>query len=126
MSGNVRTTRDDRLLLALACGASLAKAAQEAGVNERTVRRRMADQGFRTRLFQLRGETLERAGGALTAAALKAVTTLVALLEGSQPAAVRLGAARAVLDMALRVREMTELELRLKALEDQLASTTSS
>jgi hypothetical protein len=120
MAGNVRKTSDERLLLALACGATQAKAAQEAGVTERTVRRRLAEPAFRKRLFQVRGEILERASGALTAAALKAVQTLLALQETNQPGTVRLGAARAILEMCLRVREVAEIEVQIAELQAQV------
>jgi hypothetical protein len=120
MAGRGRENADEKILVALACGATVPKAAADAGVSTRTVERRLADPKFRARLHQLRGETLQRAGGMLTAATLKSVSTLVALQEANHPAAVRLGAARAVLDLALRLREQTELENRLTTLENRL------
>jgi hypothetical protein len=119
MAGKVRNT-DEKILLALSVGTSQVAAAREAGVSERTIRRKLADPKFRARLHQLRGEALERAGGMLTAGAMKSVATLLALQESNQPAAVRLGAAKAVLELGMRVREMNELEARLAALEAQL------
>src|SRR5947209_7078638 len=100
MARSGRNANDERILMALACGATYAKAAQEAGTSERTVRRKMSDAAFRAKLHRLRGEALERAGGALTAAALKAVQTLLSLQDANQPASVRLGAAKAVLELS--------------------------
>jgi hypothetical protein len=55
-----------------------------------------------------------------TAAANEAVRTLLELLKGASPPAARLGAARAVLELGMKVRETAELEQRLAALEEQV------
>jgi hypothetical protein len=111
---------DEKILVALSCGATAGNAAREANVSVRTVERRLTDPAFRARLHRLRGETLERAGGALTAASLRAVQTLLSLQEPSQPPAVPLGAARAVLEIGLKVREVMEVALRMDAIEARI------
>jgi hypothetical protein len=63
---------------------------------------------------------VSRTAGTLTAAATEAVRTLLELLKSSASDAVRLGAARAVLEMGMKVREAADLEERLAALEQQL------
>jgi hypothetical protein len=60
--------------------------------------------------------------GLFVDAATEAVKTLLELLKGHSPAAVRLGAARSVLEIGLKVREVAELEERLAALEEQVAT----
>jgi hypothetical protein len=65
----------------------------------------------------------ERTGGMLTAAGLEAVKTLVTLQDGTIAAAVRLGAARAVLEFGIRAREINELAQRIAALETQVCPT---
>lgn len=117
-----KATADEALLVALACGATVAKASAETGISVRTVRRRLADPVFQTRLRQVRGEFLERAGGALVAASVRAVSTLLALQETDQPPAVRLGAARAVLELGLKIREIADIEVRMRELEEAVAS----
>jgi hypothetical protein len=52
--------------------------------------------------------------------ALEAVKTLVKLQDPSQPAAVRLGAARSIIEYGLKLREATEMAERIAALEEQL------
>jgi hypothetical protein len=47
---------------------------------------------------------------------------LLALLQETIPAAVRLGAARAVLELGTKLREAAELEARLAALEARLGA----
>jgi hypothetical protein len=117
-----RKKSDDPLLLSLASGLTVAATARQCQVSTRTIYRRLADQSFRRRLQEVRGDMVRRAAGALTAAATKAVRTLVALQEPSVPPPVRLGAARAVLEIGARLREATELEERLAALEAQAES----
>jgi len=63
----------------------------------------------------------QRAGGLLTAAGMESVKTLLELQRLPTPPGVRLGAARAVLEIGLKVREAAELEARLAALEERLA-----
>jgi hypothetical protein len=58
----------------------------------------------------------------LTAACGEAVKSLLALLKDTVPPAVRLGAARAVIDLAAKMRESAELEPRVAALEQHIAA----
>src|SRR5215831_16733410 len=96
---------DPQLLLALACGASAAAAARQAGVSESTVHRRLADPAFRHQLQALRADMVQRSSGMLTAATGEAVKTLIALQKEPTPPATRLGAARAVIELGIKVRE---------------------
>jgi HEAT repeat protein len=114
---------DDPLLLALACGATVEAAARQCRLSSRTVYRRLKDPDFQRRLQAFRGEMVQRTAGALTAASTEAVRTLLDLLKATAPAAVRLGAARAVLEIGVKLREAAELEQRLAALEEQLGQT---
>jgi hypothetical protein len=95
-------------------------AARQVGVAPRTVHCRLADEGFRQRLQAMRADMLQRSSGALTAAAHEAVRTLLELLKPTMPPAVRLGAARSVLEIGIKLREAADLEGRLSALEQQL------
>jgi hypothetical protein len=114
----------DALLLALACGASVESAARKVGVSERTVYRRLADPAVQQQLLALRADMVQRSTGMLTAAGLEAVKTLVDLLNGSQPAAVRLGAARTIVELGLKLRDATDLAERVTALEQQLPAAS--
>jgi hypothetical protein len=49
----------------------------------------------------------------------EAIKTLLMLLATSIPHAVRLGAARSILEIAVKLREVTDLEERLAALEER-------
>lgn len=109
----------ERLALALASGATLQRAAALAGTSERTAARRWADVAFRTRVNELRGEMVNRALGRLARNMTKAAGTLRQLLDAEHEN-VRLGAARALLEMGTKLRESVELEQRLAALEQRL------
>ena len=113
---------EQALLSALAFGATVEHAARKAGLTERTVYRRLAEPAFRARLDEMRRETLVRTSGMLSGAALGAIKTLVDLQQDvSVPAAVRRGAARDLLEMNVKYRDVTEIEQRVAALEDRLA-----
>jgi hypothetical protein len=123
-----RRTGDFILLGALAAGATYAEAADQSGVSERTVHRRMADRAFRRRLSEVRGQMLNLAIGRLTDYTLDAVETLHELTQPGQHTmpGVRERAARTILDMADRLRQSAELEERVAALEAAAASTPAN
>jgi type II secretory pathway component PulF len=109
------------LLVALACGATIEVAAQKAGLSQATVYRRLQDPEFKNRIQQAQSDMVKRASGTLTAAGMEAIKTLLSLLQSSStPAAVRLGAARAVLELGSKLRDNVEFGERLRALEERL------
>jgi transposase-like protein len=108
------------LLQALACGATVEGAARQSGVSESTVYRRLRDAEFRRQIDNLRSEMVQRNAGTLTAAGSESVKTLVILQQPTNPAAVRLGAAKAVLELGIKIREVATLEQRLAALEEHM------
>jgi transposase len=106
------------LVTALAKGATVAQAARQAGVSERTVYRRRQQPEFQARITTIQTETLERVVSILAAANELGIHTLVSCLQSSSPAHVRRSAARDILTNGLRYREAVELEKRLVALEN--------
>jgi hypothetical protein len=117
MPAKMRKKAEDALLLALACGATVESAARQCRVSERTVFRRLAEPAFQQRLREMRADMVQRTTGALTAAGTEAVRALLELLKPNQTASVRLGAARAVLELGMKQREHCDFEERLAALE---------
>jgi len=114
---------DEQLISALACGATRENAARQAGVSLRTVQRRLADPEFCRELQAFRADIVQRTAGALTAAGLEFVKTLIALVGAGTPPSTRLGAAKAGLELGMKVRENADLEQRMAALEERLAAT---
>jgi hypothetical protein len=122
MAQKGKRNADHRLLLALACGATVEQAARQAGVSETTAYRRLADTDFQRQLQKMRGDMVQRTAGTLTAAASEAVRALLDLLKPTVPHASLLGAARSVLEIGVKLREAAALEERLAALEERMAA----
>ena len=118
MAENGRRKGEAALLVALASGMTVRDAAVAAGIGERTATRRVTDPGFRRQVAQLRAHMVQRALGRLADASVQAVDTLRALLS-AEADTVKLGAARAILELGNRLRETVELEERIAALEQQ-------
>ncbi|HEY4260200.1 MAG TPA: hypothetical protein VGM98_08570 [Schlesneria sp.] len=116
MSANRRDT--DRILIAcLASGKSTQVAAAEAGISERTVYRRLEEPEFRQNMVDLRGRMVDCLTSRLTEASNNAFERLQILLTADSEY-VQLGAARAILDQMLRLRNMVEFETRLTRVEE--------
>ncbi len=96
----------------MAAGATLREAAEQAGVEEQTAQRRLADPDFQRAVSQARGRLFRAAVGRLAGLASRAAGVLERLMESDQPCVAR-RAAKAVLEMGPRLRESTEWEERL-------------
>lgn len=107
---------DATLATGLAAGRTIKAAAAEAGIHERTARRRLEDRAFRERVRTLRAETYAQAAGVLAESATRAAETLRDLLD-SEREETRLAAARAILEHATKARDSIDLEERLSELE---------
>jgi hypothetical protein len=114
-----------RAALALASGSSAAEAAAECSCCERTVRRWLLLPGFKERVQEIRGELFALAVGKLSALAGHAAATLGELLDADIDG-VRLQAARSVLEHGVKIREATDIEARLAALERRHAQWRKS
>lgn len=108
---------DAQIITALACGGTVESAAQHANVSERTVYRRLAEPGFQQKLRDFQTELIKRTSGLLTATSIEAVKTLLSLLDRNVSGSTRLGAARTVLEMGLKLREVVDIETRLQNME---------
>jgi hypothetical protein len=120
VSGGARQNADAALIASLAAGKTVQDAAADAGVSVATAHRRLAEDGFRQRVTAARDEMIARAVGQLSEAAADAVAALRDLLKPATPPAVRLGAARAALEMALKGREATDLAEEIAAFRREL------
>jgi hypothetical protein len=115
-----RKAVEDVLVAAMACGASVEQAARKAGISERTAYRRLANPAFKARLKEAKADLLQRTCAVLTAGSLEAVKTLLELQKPSSPPNVRLGAAKAIVELSLRTREAVDFEERLAAIEERV------
>jgi hypothetical protein len=103
-NGRVKSGSDEGIVAALAGGATYADAASAAGVSARTVRRRMEDPEFRGEVTAARRQAVEQIRARLTANAQIGVSVLVELADSASSETVKLGAARALVQMALESR----------------------
>jgi hypothetical protein len=113
---------DDALVLALAGGEGMAGAARRANVSDRTVRRRLAEEAFRRRVDQARTELVAAAVGRLAEGGAEAAVKLRWLVLNARAETTALGAARAVLDMLFRARQLEDLERRVSELEEHASA----
>ena len=110
--------KQERFLSAVLAHPTTTAAAVAAGVGLRTATRWLQNPAFQARLREAQAEALGAVVRALTAAASDAVQTLHdTLCDCTTPAAVKVSAARAVLELLLRLRESLDVEERLSELE---------
>lgn len=119
MARDGRENADSVLIAALAGGATHADAAATAGVSPRTVRRRLDDPAFKAQVQVTRADLVESAVGILARVTTTAAETLAQLLDKNIAPTVRLGAARAVIELGAKLREQQDLEGRIAALEER-------
>jgi hypothetical protein len=113
-----------RALAALLTSPSIAAAARAAGLGEKTIDRYLRTPGFRAALRDAQRRVFENSLGALQAGLAEAVMTLgTTIASTAAPPAVRVGAAAALVDMALRATEAVEIAERVRALEAAAPAT---
>jgi len=108
----------------LVSGMTYAEAAHQLGISERTVRRYMADPAFKEALITLREQVSQMASNMLIARMANAVAVLVEIMQNppERHGALRLNAAKTILDYAFKVRSQDAAEGRLKRLEEAVAA----
>lgn len=122
MAGGSRANARAAVIAALAAGLTIRETAQQTGVSEGTIYRWRRKPDFTKAVESARSELISNTVGRLSDSATAAVAVLRRLLSEDTPPSVRLGAARAILEMASRYRESEELERRLTVLEEAVAT----
>ncbi len=108
----------DRAITALLAGLSIAAAARQAGASERSVKRWLGeDASFQAALAEARRSAFEAALGRLQVLTGRAVAAMEDLLKKTTPPAVRLGAARSVIEVGLHQRDAEMIVRRLDQIE---------
>jgi len=108
------------LLIALACGATVEAAARQIGISERAAYKRLEKPEFKRQLQELKVDMVQRASSALAAANMEAVKALLELVKPNVAPSTRLGAARSIIELGMKLCEFTDLGQRLLALEQQM------
>ena len=119
MKASGRSSADETLAASLAAGRTIADSATTAGVGETTVYRRLRCPAFAARVRELRAAMVATALGRLTDGMSGASDALNKLVRG-RDAEMRFKAAKAVIELALRVRDQADIEERLAVVERAL------
>ena len=117
------SAKQEKAIAALLETPTTRAAAQAAGVSEATIWRWLADEAFASVYRNARAKALENTLSALQAAGADAVQALREVMndvnaKGSE----RVSAAKAIIELGLRGREVLETEARLADLEARLAA----
>ena len=107
----------DQAVLALLTERTIADAARRCGVGERTLRRWLSDNSFKAECDTARAALFESAMSRIQTLAGKAIDTLEELLCARKHPAVRLGAARTVVEVGLHQHEAATILSRLAEIE---------
>lgn len=109
---------DEKILSALIATKTISAAAAAAGVSERTVYSRLADDDFRAEYERRQSMTLDAACKALQEAMTDAVNVFTSIMrDADKSQAARISAARSVFDYGVKLTELTDLAARVAALE---------
>ena len=120
--GQKYTRRHEAALVALLSEPTMEAAAKKSGVSISTLSRWMEIPEFQEKYRQARRDSVSTATCALQRHAAGAVATLAAIMGDIEaPPAVRVSAARAVLELAYRAVEVEDVLARLDALEQARA-----
>jgi hypothetical protein len=125
MAARGRHNADVSLALAVSRGLTVEAAASAAGVSPRTAYRRLADPLFQVEVTEARMRIVEKAVGVLADGTVEAAQVLRELAREGPPA-VRLGAARALLQLYVWLRDEYDFDQRLAAVEAALKQESSS
>lgn len=120
------TPKQEKALAALLTEPTVTAAAAKVGVGERTVHTWLAEPTFADAYRAARRHAVGQAIARLQQGSTAAVDALLDVIDGAYataPPAVRVSAAKVVLDMAFRAVELEDLQARLEALEQQLGAT---
>src|SRR5262245_9832386 len=120
------TDRQLRAISALLEEPTIFLAAGRAGVGKATLFRWLNDPAFSEAYRAARGRLLEDVLTSLQSASIDAVIVLREIMTDKDiNAFARVSAARGVLELSLKAREIIEVDARLRALEDSLIGKTN-
>jgi len=108
----------ERAVLALLTERSISNAARKSGVNEKTLRRWLSDDDpFKAAYAKARQAAFEAGMSRIQALVERAVDTLDDLLDAKKHPAVRLGAARTVVELGLHQHDAETIMRKLEEIE---------
>lgn len=114
--GSSVASKHDELVRLVGSGHTVAGAAKQLGMPERTAYRHAAEPAFKNRVREIRDETIRRASRALANLSMAACNALATLLE-SKDDRVKLRAAVAILEALVPITNQADVVERIEALE---------
>ena len=112
------TPKQEKALAALLTAHTMREAAQQAGIDERTLRRYLQEPEFLTEYRKVSGEILRNARMTAQQSITPALDTLRSVCADREArAGDRIAAARSLLEWAVKLTEAADFEERLTALE---------
>ena len=121
MPSTTKTAKQQAFVRAWVLRGDVAEAAAVAGISERTARRYSADPEVRRLVLAAQSEALRQASQAACQASRQALDVLVDLASAPEVSpAVRVTAAKAILDTAAKLHEQAALAERLATLEQMV------
>jgi hypothetical protein len=117
------STRQQKVAVLIASGASIRSASKEVGISERSINKWMHDPAFSRLIAVHRDRMLGRTIGKLVRASVRAAAVIHKLMNacGEPGEGVRLRAALGAIEVMVKAREHGELAARLAALEQTVA-----
>jgi DNA-binding MurR/RpiR family transcriptional regulator len=115
--------KQERALTALLAHPTISEAAQSCGVSEPTLWRWLKDPAFSAAYNRLRNRLIEATLDQLAKSCGESVTTLrETLTDEAAPPAVKVNAAAKIIQLTLKIREQTEIEDRLRSIEEKIGA----
>ena len=115
------TPKKEKALAALLTSPTVKAAAQETGVESRTMRLYLKDPEFLAEYKRRCSSLLEDATNKAKAALPPAIERLSSIvMDDAQPTQYQIAACRALCEYSLRMTEVVDYEQRLQALEDEM------
>jgi hypothetical protein len=119
--GEKMTRRWEQAIISLLTHATIGQAAKAAKLNEATLRRWMREPKFKEAFHNARADVLQQALGHAAEGLVEAALVLRQILRNQDaPASARVAAARTLFDLALKDREVENLEQQMQALRNDV------
>ena len=116
------TPREAEFLTSLLTEATVTSAAEKVGLSQRTAFHYLEDPGFKEAYRKARQQVVHHALAQIQTCASEAVDTLRKVMKDSSASSrSRVSAAKAVVETAVKVAELEEVEQRLRIVESLLA-----
>lgn len=113
--------KQEQLIIALMNEPTISQVAKRLKVNESTIFRMMQDESFKVKYREARRQLLYNSISQLQAISGEAVQTLRTIMnDGEVSPAVRVSAAKSILDMSLKAAEVEEIAERVDRIEEEI------